>query len=288
MSGPAPEEVVRQVDALLQRRRTDLARSLLQPALASHPEHTSLLLQSAWADYLDDEHDESLRTVRQVLQAEPTHESARLLYFELLVEKEQYAQAERTIIELLREYPQDAEHYGRYANLMLRTLNFTKGLQLAHEGLRHDPGNVECLAAQALCEFIDDPRRASSGLQQLLVHHPQLLRTLVLVVVALDHRGDIRGAKQVAQELVRAQPDNEQLVDIARQLKIKGHWSMLPLWPIQQWGWGASFGIWILVIVISRALGKVNPAAAGAFVAVMLGYVLYSWVWPPLLRRLIK
>jgi tetratricopeptide (TPR) repeat protein len=288
MSSMAPDEVVRQVDALLQRRRTDLARSLLKPALASHPEHTSLLLQSAWADYLDDEYDESLRTVRQVLQSEPTHESARILYFELLVEKEQNAEAERVIIELLREYPEDADYYGRYANLMLRTLNFDKALQLAHEGLRHNPENVECLAAQATCEFIDDPHRASVGLRQLLVNHPQLIRTLVLVVVALDQRGDVQGAKQVAYELVRAQPDNEQLVDIARQLKIKGHWSMLPLWPIHKWGWGASFAIWILVIVISRALGKVNPAAAGVFVGVMLVYVLYSWVWPPLLRKLIK
>jgi tetratricopeptide (TPR) repeat protein len=288
MNAMAPDDVVRQVEALLQRRRTDLARSLLKRALANHPEHTALLLQSAWADYLDDNYDEALRLVRQVLLAEPTHAGARLLYFELLVEKEQHAEAERVIIELLREYPEDADYYGRYANLMLRSLNLTKALQLAREGLRQDPENVECLSAQATCEFIDDPHAASAGLQQLLVNHPQLIRTLVLVVVALDQRGDVRGARRVTQELVRAQPDNEHLVDLARQLKIKGHWSMLPLWPIQKWGWGASFGIWILAIVVSRALSKVNPAAAGVFIAVMLGYVAYSWVWPPLLRRLIK
>src|SRR5687767_7111872 len=111
MEALAPEDIVRQVDALLQRRRTDQARSLIKPALLKHPQHTALLLQSAWIDYLDDEHDESLRTVQQVLLAEPTHESARLLYFELLIEKEQHAEAERVIIDLLREYPEDAHYY---------------------------------------------------------------------------------------------------------------------------------------------------------------------------------
>lgn len=288
MSAMAPEDVVMQVDALLQRRRTDLARSLIGPALASHPEHTALLLQSAWTDYLDDRNEEALRTVRQVLLTEPTHDGARSLYFELLIEKEQNAEAERVIIELLREYPEDAGYYGRYANLMLRTLNLTKAMQLAREGLRYDPDNVECLAAQATCEFIDAPNAASHSLQQLLVRHPQLARTLLLVVVALDQRGDVRGAKQISQELVRAQPDNEHLVDVARQLKLKGHWSMLPLWPVQKWGWGASFGIWILAIVGIRALNKVSPAASGAFAVVVIAYVVYSWVWPPLLRRLIK
>lgn len=288
MNAMAPEDVVRQVEALLQRRRTDLARSLIKPALASHPEHTALLLQSAWADYLDDRNEEALSTVRQVLLAEPTHEGARLLYFELLVEKEQNAEAERVIIELLREYPEDADCYGRYANLMLRTLNLPKALQLAREGLRYNPDDVACLAAQATCELIDTPDVASHGLQQLLVNHPQLIRTLALVVAALEERGDVRGAKQVAQELVRAQPDNEHLVEVARQLKIRGHWSMLPLWPVQKWGWGASFGIWIVAIVGIRALEKVSPAASGAFAIMVAAYVVYSWAWPPLLRRLIK
>lgn len=288
MNAMAPEDVVVQVDALLERRRTDLARSLIKSALAIHPEHIGLLLQSAWADYFDDHNEEALRTVRQVLLAEPTHEGARVLYFELLLGKEQGAEAERVIIELLREHPEDAIYYGRYANLMLRTLNLTKALQLAREGLRHEPDNVECLAAQALCEFIDAPDAASHSLQQLLVRHPQLIRTLLLVVVALDQRGDIRGATQVARELVRAQPDNEHLVELARELKVKGHWSMLPLWPVQKWGWGATFGIWVLAIVGMNALKRISPDASGVFAIVVIVYVVYSWVWPPLLRRLIK
>lgn len=114
------------------------------------------------------------------------------------------------------------------------------------------------------------------------------MRTLVLVVIALQQRGDLREARRVAQELVRAQPDNEQLVDLARSLTVQAHWSMLPLWPMQKWGWGASFALWLIAIVGIRALGKVNDTAGGVFAIVFLIYVVYSWVWPPILRRLLR
>lgn len=284
-----PEHVMQQVSALLQRRRTVQARALLKPALAAHPEHTGLLLQAAYVDYMDDEPDRALETITHVLTSEPEHPHARALYFTLLADKERYAEAERVIIELLREYPEDADYYGRYADLMLRTLNVEKALRLAREGLKYDADDPECLAAQAVCEFIEQPTGAPSrGLQQLLVRHPQSMRTLVLVVIALQQRGDLREARRVAQELVRAQPDNEQLVDLARSLTVQAHWSMLPLWPMQKWGWGASFALWLIAIVGIRALGKVNDTAGGVFAIVFLIYVVYSWVWPPILRRLLR
>jgi hypothetical protein len=155
--------------------------------------------------------------------------------------------------------------------------------------LRYDADDSECLAAQAVCEFIEQPTGAPSrGLQQLLVRHPQSMRTLVLVVIALQQRGNAREARRVAQELVRAQPDNEQLVGLARSLTVQAHWSMLPLWPMQKWGWGASFALWLIAIVGIRTLDQVDDRAAGVFAIVFLIYVVYSWVWPPILRRLLR
>lgn len=289
MNATSPEVVLQQVEALLQRRRYPQARALLKPALVTHPEHVELLLQSAWIDYLDDRPTEAMDTVRQVLASAPENESGRLLYFHLLVENEQNVEAERAIIDLLREYPEAASYYGRYADLMLRTLNVDKARALASEGLKYDSEDTDCLSALTVCDFIEGRSgQVSHALQQMLVHHPQSTRTLVLIVIALQDRGDYRGAKRVAQELVQANPDNEALVSIARELKTTTHWSLLPLWPMQRWGWAASFGIWILVIVGSRAIQKVNPAWSGIFLVIVLTYVAYSWIWPPILRRLMK
>ena len=285
----APDHIARQVQALLERRRTTQARSLLKPALASHPDHMGLLLQAAWTDYLDDREDEALLTVRQVLLSEPANESARLLYFELLLEKGSNTEAEQAIIELLREFPEHAHYYGRYSRLMLNTLNVVKARQLAHEGLKYDPDNAECLAGRTICDFIERPDgEASHGLQQLLVRHPQSIQTLLLVVVALQQRGDLKNARRISRELVLAQPDNAHLVNLAREMKISTHWSMLPLWPLQRYGWGASVAMWLLAVFGLRAIGRTNPALGGVLSVIVLIYVVYSWTWPAILRRLIR
>jgi tetratricopeptide (TPR) repeat protein len=284
-----PEHVMHQVAGLLERRRTSQARALLKPALAAHPDHTGLLLQSAWTDFLEDRNGEALTTVRQVLLAEPKNPSARLLYFELLLEREDNAEAERAIIELLRDYPEHAHYYGRYAQLMLKTLNIRKSHQLALEGLKYDPDNAECLGAQTICDFIERPGSTTSqGLQQLLVRHPQSIRTLLLVVVALDQRGDRREALSIARELLRAQPDDENLVDMVRQLELATHWSMWPLWPVMRFGWTASVAIWLLAVFGLNALRRSDPELAGTLGLVVLAYVAYSWIWPPILKRLLR
>jgi len=289
LEASTPEHVMHQVEVLLERRRTSQARALLKPALATHPDHTGLLLQSAWTDYLEDRNDEALTTVRQVLLAEPKDQSARLLYFELLLERGDNAEAERTIIELLREYPEHAHYYGRYAQLMLKTLNIGKSHQLALEGLKYDPDDAECLGAQTMCDFIERPGSTiSQGLQQLLVRHPQSLRTLLLVVVALEQRGDRREALSIARELLRVQPDNEGILDMVRQLKLVTHWSMWPLWPVVRFGWTGSVGIWLLAVFGLNALRRSDPELAGTIGLVVLAYVAYSWIWPPILKRLLR
>lgn len=288
MSDTTAEQVVQQVEALLERRRTSQARALLKPALAANPQHTGLLMQSAWADYLDDRNDDALATVRQVLLSEPKHDWGRLLYFELLMEKGDSAEAERVIIELLRDNPEHAHYYGRYAQLMLRALNVAKARALALEGLKYDPDSVECLAAQVVCDFIEKPGSAAShALQQLLVRHPQSVRTLLLIVIALEKRGDNAQALSIARELLRAQPDNEDLVDLVRQLRLATHWSMLPLWPVVRFGWTGSVGVWLVAVIGLSALRRSDPALAGALGVAVILYVAYSWIWPPILRRLL-
>lgn len=264
------------------------ARMLLKPVLANHPEHPALLLRAAWIDYLDDRHDAALVAVRHVLVKNPSNENARGLYFELLMEGQQHREAETVIIELLREFPEESSYYGRYADLMLRTLNVGKAARLAREGLTYEPDCGQCLAAQAICELIEQPGRPSQGLQQLLLVHPRFLSTLSLVIVALEQRGHLQEAKKFSQELVRIQPDNEHVAAIASELRVKAHWSMLPLRPLQKWGWGAAAVLWLLFVAVSSVLRQASPIAAGVFAIVMSIYIVYSWVWPSLLRRLFR
>ncbi len=36
-----------------------------------------------------------------------------------------------------------------------------------------------------------------------------------------------------------------------------------------------------------RALGQVQPALATVVAFTIFGYAVYSWVWPPILRRIL-
>ena len=289
METSSPEETLKQVELLLNRNRTRDARSLLKTALLNHPEDVGLLLQTAWVDYLEDDEDSALSTIRTVLAAAPEHPSARLLYFELLVGKKQHADAERVILELLRDYPENEHYYGRYAHLMLNTLNVSKARHLAEEGLRYDSESDECLVVKTICDLIEQRAGATSlSLQQLLVRHPQSMRTLLYLVIALEERGDLKGAERVARELVLADPSNEHLVELAHALRIKAHWSMLPMWPMMKFGWGGSIGIWLISIFTLRVVAQRYPELSAPLTVIFIIYVVYSWTWPSILRRLIR
>lgn len=287
MDATDSNHVITQVDALLERRRLDQARALLKPALENQPDHLGLILQSAWLEFLDDSPDAAMQSVRHVLAAEPKNASARFLHFQLLTELEDYAEAERAIIGLLSDFPEEAQYYGRYADVMLRTLHFEKAQRLAREGLRYDPDDIACLTTQTICEFITHPmNRSNEGLRRLIVQYPQSTHTIRLVVIALVQRGDYSGAHRLSQELVGYSPESESIIELARTLKIENHWSMAPLWPLRRYGWGASAAIWLTGVLGTRALSEVDPTLAAVFVTAFLIYVVYSWLWPPLLRRL--
>jgi hypothetical protein len=120
----------------------------------------------------------------------------------------------------------------------------------------------------------------------MLAHNPEDLHTLMLVCVALQRSGKLRAALAVAQELLRAQPMNASLVSLVKHLRWRTHWTMLPLWPLQRYGWGASIALWLACVIGLRFVDRLaSPGAAQAISYAVLGYVIYSWVWPGLLKR---
>ena len=271
----------------IERRRLRDAQRILKEGLAQYPQDPDLLFHSAQVEWLGDDNAAAENTVRQVLVSSPEHVPARQLLAGLLIEKHEYADAELLLIGLLKEYPEHADLYGRYARLMLRTLHLEKAEQLAHEGLRYDPENAECLLAVALCETARGGARPNAALTKLLTAHPESLSGVHALVIALVESGRMDEAHRVAQGAMRADPANENLVMLVRELRIQNHWSMKPLWPLQKWGWGASAAMWVGGMVLVRVFDHSAPQLAVPFAFIWFGYAIYSWVWPPLLRRIL-
>lgn len=281
-----PQDTARQVSALIERRRLDMAREVVAQGLRRHPNHPDLLCQAARVELLDDDRSEALEHLTTLLAFQPKHEGGRYLLFHVEMSSGQLPEAEELVLGLLRDFPQDADYYAAYARLMLRGMDFKKAGKLADEALRLGPHNPDALSVKVLCDLIQGRKgQDSQALVQLLVHRPDDAHTLRMVILALVHDHREREALRLAQELLRAYPRDRSMLDLVLALKQDTHWSLMPLWPMRRWGWAGSVGLWVGMLVVSQILGRVAPAYRGAFSMAWIVLVIYSWAWPPLLKR---
>jgi tetratricopeptide (TPR) repeat protein len=275
-----------QLDALLERRRTAAARALLAGALKEFPDDPDLLFQAARADWIDERPAQARDTVNQLLRHAPEHHGGRILLFELMLEAGDVVPAEELVLQLLRENPFDADLCARYARLMLRTLHFDKARRLAAEAIRLAPAGDAGLRAQALCDLVTKRRALdSAALQRMLQQHPDDYHTLELVFVALLQDGRTHAAHALARTLLRARPSDPLALQRVQALALQTHWTMWPLWPMTRFGWPAVIVLWLGSVLALNLLRGPAPQLAALLSPLLLGYVIYSWVWPPLLRR---
>jgi len=273
--------------ALIERRRYSQARVTVGQGLREFPESAELQYLAAFIDYASERPQQAMQGVRALLSQSPQHYGGRTLYAHLLEGTKELAEAERVWIDLLRDFPQSADCFAGYGELMLKTLNLEKARRLAQEGLRLSPEHAGCLFLAAMIDLIRNRSGADSEhLQRMLREHPEHARAALALVIALSARGNDRGALRVAQELLRQQPNAGHLVTLVRSLKTRTHWTMLPLYPMQRWGWNAAIAITLVGIVGLRVAEQTLPSTlVETLTWIWLAYVIYSWVWPRLLRR---
>ena len=289
-SGPTLGALLQQAHALIDRRRFPQARQLLATAAQSHPDNPRVLYLIAFIDYSEGKLDDADETVSSVLLQDPEHYGGRTLRAELHEARKQFAQAETVWIELLRDHPEDADLYASYAELMMQTLHLDKAQRLMQEGLRLEPNHPKCLYIAALIHIIQGRSSDSENehLQRLLTEYPERIQTLLTLVVALSQRGDNRSALRVAQQLLAMRPDSPHYLTLVKELKLQTHWSLLPLYPMQRWGWGGAGVVTVLGIgIVHAARSSLTTDLASAIAYVWLAYVVYSWIWPGILRKLI-
>lgn len=280
------EQTVRQITELLARRRLNSAREMLNSTLPGNPSHVGLLELAAELEWLDDDNYEAKLAVDRILVEAPESYTGRYVLTQIQRESEEFADAEATVLGLLQDYPEDSQLYAVYAQIMLETFNVDKAEQLATEALARDPTCLQAMAVHAECGFITQPdQQQLARLRRILEEHPDQVRTTILMVQRLGDKGKTSEAYELARTLAASQPDNPHIVAMADELRYASHWSLKPLWPMQKWGWGASIAIWIAAMLFFRSSFLPEYRLP---IAIALGsYVVYSWLWPPLLKRIL-
>ncbi len=286
MATMSASEYCKQASALIERRRFAQARALLGEALGNHPDDADLLFEAARIDYLTNQHDAAMATVRHALALAPLHLNARYLLACIHEERQELVESEAVLLDLLRDYPELGLLYARYAMLMFRTFHIDKAKALAREALRLAPDDELALSACAMGDLIDgNSKTPGASLAAMVQHHPENAATAQLLIVHLVSTGQYWAAKRIAIELLKAQPDSREYLDMVVQLDTLSHWTILPLWPFNRWGMAATVGFFVLTMLAFRIIHQFAPQYSTATYWFLLSYMAYSWFYPPLLKR---
>ena len=281
-----PGELALEAHRWMERGQWQRARDALRRGLEQAPDDLDLLYARARLDFLS-ESDTALDSAEDVLALAPEHVGARLLRARIHAEQGRHAEAERGLLELLRASPQDSELLCHYAFLLLRAGQLAKARALASEAARIAPEDLLVLSTLALLDLAEGQTPRDMGaLGKMLDLYPEAESTLRTLAFTLAERMQLGAAREAAALLVRRSPHDADVVRLAAHIAYLSHWSMRPLYPILRWGWAGSFGLYGGFIALNTlGRGVLPPPLLFAVSLVWISYALYSWIYPPILKR---
>jgi predicted Zn-dependent protease len=279
-------QACREAHEWMQRGNWRRAESAVQRGLQLEPESVELLYARSRLAFLRDEF-EAREHVLELLRLQPEHAGARLLLARIEADKGRAAEAERLLLALLRESPQDSELLCHYALLLLRAGQPGKARQLAVEAVRHEPEDLFVLSTLALLDLAEGrPSTDCAALEKMLDLYPESESSLRMLAFSLVEKHQLAAAKQAVEILVRRSPHDASVIRLAAMIAYLSHWSLLPMYPMLRWGWAGSFilygGFMLLAFVLKPHL---DPGLHLSLSLLWLSYAIYSWVYPPLLRK---
>lgn len=275
---------------LIERNRYEMAESMLGTALAKDPDNLDLQYISAIIDKETNRLYESEITLKHILSKDPDHFDAKYLLAQVHDDKDEFPQAELLLIDLIRDFPREPQYFASYAHIMMQTINLEKAEKLASEALRLDPEHPNALSTSILCSLSKgESVKAKDQFSDLVKNYPDAAFSAHSLYIILVENKNYHAAMRIAQELLRNNPNNTSYLEMVKSLRLVTHPAMMPLYPLQRWGWHASAVMWVLFIITSRMASKYLPDTQALIIIYsFLGYILYSWIAPPVLNRLLK
>lgn len=291
-SPPAPEEdeLVAHIQALVDRRRYARAAQALREGLSRYPDSQALIYLSSYIDWAQGRLDEAEQTLRHLLTLDPEHRGGRIQDARLLVSRGDAEGAERAWIALLGGEPDNADYYGEYAELLLGKSRYLKAIELATEGLRHQPDHEHCLYVVAIAKVRQYGQLdGNPEISVLTALHPESERSAFVRLVVLEKKRKYREAYRVCQQMLQSYPESDVWLENTRNFKVLSHWSMLPLYPFQASGFAASFVGFLLITMLLLLCTIIFPAmpieVKMMFIWAWVVHSVYCWVWPSVLRN---
>lgn len=282
-------EVQFRVRGLVERGRFEQARKMLPEAFSLGPDDFgNHCLAGRVALELED-YEAAYSSVARALELHPSSIDAGLLMFSVHRHGGQFPDAEKVIVELLRDNPDDSQMFACYAELMLRTLHLEKAGALAAEALRLDPTQSLARMVSLLVRIIEGDREgAVAELEELVRDDPNALQAAWGIVAVLQSEHRHGEALEVMRGILHSTPDDGSIVEAMVALRAASHWTVVPLWPLNRYGWLGSGMLWGAAVGSFLLSRRFAPDLIIPLLTFYIVYVVYSWVWPPLLKRWLR
>ena len=275
---------------LIELNRYEMAENMLGSALAKDPDNPDLQYISAIIDNETGRNYEAEETLKQILSKDPDYFQAKYLLTQVHIDKNEFTRAEQLLIDLIRDFPQEPQYFASYAHLMMQTINLDKAEKLAAEALRLDPEDPGALTTSILCSLSKGNNvKATDQFADLVRNYPDAEFSAHSLYIILVENKKYRSAMRIAQELLRNNPNDNDYLEMVKSLRVITHPAMLPLYPMQRWGWHASAVLWVIFVIAMRMAANYLPENQAFFIIyALLGYIAYSWIAPPVLKQFLK
>nr|WP_238351315.1 tetratricopeptide repeat protein [Kribbella shirazensis] len=193
-------------------------------------------------------------------------------------------EAEAAFLQGLSLDPNDPDLLIGYAHVCLAAGQAEKASALVERAASQAPESAAVSAARAQVAFaLGKDRDMHRHSTEALAHDPEDPHARALHGTASMLTGDARGGYDSLRSAAASQPGDEDLRAAAREAKLYNHPLMVPLRPFARVN---PLVVWIGAVAVIYGLRAAGLGPLSfAFAMFWLGYCVYSWVIPPLVRR---
>ncbi|MEW4370902.1 tetratricopeptide repeat protein [Paenibacillus kandeliae] len=213
------------IERLLQWDRYDEALREAGEWLREQPEEPEPYNALATIYMNMEQYDKALECTAQALRIEPDHEDAWVLRAFVYYDTQEWALMQQATDEALRINPYRVHLYYLLSNMYNRQGKFQQALEQIKEGLRLQPqtGLYLALYSYVLANLnqMDASQEAAIHALQYDVEHAQ---TFMYLGWAAERRGDAKTAKQMMEQAIRLEPNNEQIRTEYMEALQKNYW----------------------------------------------------------------
>lgn len=231
--------------------------------------------------------DDAMAAVRSGLRIDPDSSLLLELLAHCHLSRHDLAAAEEAVLAALRVDAEDADLFALYAQIVAAAGQTEKARKLLAQARRLDPGHagtVRVEAAIAASRF-DHHETLLRG-RELLSIDPEDSRAHLLTGEVLHNRGDVDDAAEYLRTAVVSDPADALAAEIARENLMWRHPLMWPLLPAKKFGAAKVWMAGIAVVLLARTTR--NNAITLTLACAWIAYCVYSWVMPPIVRRLVR